>query len=218
MDATEERAKALQANTITMVVCSYGHLGTRNRTPREIVGYGMYLDNCWKAAMNLSHHGYRVNLISCGGAVDENGDIEAETMVKYFQGRWEQTVKLTMVYGKLIFGTYADPMNIQINCENRSLTTPANLAQAKFLIGIWLGGKILVCCDKAREYKVRWLVKKLYADLPNTEVVAFERPDITFKSTKLFQFLETMALAIIPKLLQKRISEIRKKGMCDAKD
>jgi len=175
---------------VTMIICAYGHWGTLNRTPKEIVGYGMYLDDCISAITHLCRCGWNVTLILCGGAV-ENEMTEAETMDRYLKHYLSPT------------------LFVQIRLESKSLSTPANLDQARQMISHNYDGNILVVCDWPREFKVKWLVKKILHQIHQVEVVAFARPDINPRSTRIFQIIETIGMMLIPPLLRRRINKLR---------
>lgn len=170
---------------VSLVVCAYGHW-SKDRTPLETTGYGMYLRKVWETAKDLADAEHEVEVIACGGAM-QDGRSEAGTAINHLKR-----------LGPIAKTSYF--------VEERSLSTPANLVQAR-KFGL-KEHRVLVCCDKAREIKVRWLVKKLYGDL-NVEVVAFERPDTSRRSHWLFQLIETICLASWPKALTKRINMVR---------
>lgn len=189
---------------VFVVILAYGLWGTNKRSPKEIVGYGMYIKSCEDAIRHLAFCGYHVRVILCGG-LQEDGVTEAESMCKYFYKFY------TELSGKVALDT-----------ENFSLTTPANIWQAFDMIGgiCTSLSRVLFLCDTARELKVRWLVNKCnrmwYRKLLirniwlEPEVLAFDRPDITPKSTKLFQFCETLVMMLVPWYLKKRINTLRR--------
>lgn len=207
----------MDIRNVIVVILAYGLWGTNKRTPKEIVGYGMYLNECANALRHLAQCGYDVRVILCGGA-EQDGETEAESMAKYFEPLTREC-ELSLYY------------------ESHSLTTPANIWQAgATMVDCHWQGRIIVFCDTAREAKVRWLLKKycqhllyelrviakrLHSNISSNvvktkiepwrqaEVIAFGRPDITIKSTKLFQLCEVLAMMFIPGYLRKRIYELR---------
>lgn len=202
----------MNTHDVFVVILAYGLWGTNKRSPKEIVGYGMYLQECEDAIRHLTFCGYNVRVILCGGA-QEGGVTEAESMYEYFS-------KVCMESG----------INVTFELENFSLTTPANIWQASEMIRRFHAShycRVLFLCDTARELKVRWLVckcdwmwfRKYSAFLAikskyknvwlEPEVLAFDRPDITPKSTKVFQFCETLVMMLVPWYLRKRINTLR---------
>lgn len=177
---------------VFVVICAYGIWGTTNRTPKEIVGYGMYLRSCAEAIQSLLTSGFNVQAILCGGAV-KDGKTEAQSVFEYLRSA-------------------VNDEGVKYHLEERSLSTAANIFEAYKIVGLAKGDfpapNVLVCCDQAREHKVNWLVGKWSKPYPS-EVVAFNRPDINPRSSRLFQYLETIALALIPRLLQKKSQQLR---------
>ncbi len=207
----------MDARSVIVVILAYGLWGTSKRSPKEIVGYGMYLNECANALRHLAACGYGVNVVFCGGATDEEGKTEAQSMFAYMAD------VVTRCAGSFFL-------------EEESLTTPANIWQAYKRIANLVpepgspDRHVIFLCDAAREFKVRWLVsqwqrqarnmenrscRRSWSPLrsiiswPKPEILAFNRPDITHKSTKVFQFFETMVMVLAPWILQKRISKIR---------
>jgi len=219
----------MNAPSVIVVILAYGLWGTSRRSPKKIVGYGMYLKECENALHYLAVCGYDVNVILCGGATAD-GITEAESMRGYFAH----------------LGAEED-LELTIYKEDRSLTTPANIWQAFEYIKSFITSRkhiqqlvqnpnnhcsLLFICDLAREFKVKWLVNRLqrekelcvisedqvfeiYDDVylytfKSIEVLGINRPDVTPKSTKIFQFFETLVMMLVPWILRKRIQKLRK--------
>jgi len=204
----------MNSQSVIFVVLAYGLWGVSTRSPRETVGYGMYLNECAKALRNLVQCGNNVTVCLCGGAEWE-GTTEAETLLTYFKQNLD-------AFDQIVF-----------RLEDRSLTTPANIWQAYGKIEDELKWpdvkerRMIFVCDKAREIKVRWIVKlwrnlarrdmdysgwnarRVILSWPEPEVVAFDRPDVTWKSTWLVQFIDLMAMMFVPRYLKRQINKLR---------
>ena len=189
---------------VIVVILAYGLWGTSKRSPKEIVGYGMYLKECTNALRHLVACDFDVKAILCGGAT-ANGMTEAESMLEYFKPLAEEC---------------------ELTLEDRSLTTPANIWQAYEKMEKYASKseipnhQVLFLCDAARELKVRWLINKWQSQAcktgssitswPKAEVLGFNRPDIkVLKSTKIFQLFEVLAMMLIPTILNRRINKLR---------
>lgn len=207
----------MDARRVIVIILAYGLWGTNERSPKEIVGYGMYLKECANALRHLVDCGYYVDAILCGGA-KSGGVTEAESMFQYLSEATED-------------------INIHFEVEKSSLSTPANIWEAYKRIEAMVkedgGGyepRILLICDSSREFKVRWLVecwqgqakseenrscnhswspRRTILSWVKPEIVAFSRPDINSKSTKIYQFFETLAMMLVPRILNDRINKLR---------
>lgn len=205
----------MNTKNVIVVILAYGLWGNTKRSPKEVIGYGMYLNECANAIRHLATCGYKVSVILCGGAMAD-GLTEAKSMFEYFES-------LSKI----------DKIDASFFIEERSLSTPANIWLAYSEIERWViksakqDTRVIFLCDTAREFKVRWLVKEwlararivgnlldwspvqLILSWPKPEVIGFNRPDIVPKSTKIFQFMETLAMILVPIFLEKRIMSLR---------
>lgn len=212
----------MNAQGVIVVILAYGLWGPSKRTPKEKIGYGMYLENCINALRYLTACNHNVHLIICGGAT-ENGVTESQSLYEYIKTR-------------------VSDLPILYSLDTLSLTTPANIWQAYGIIRDrilpsklaelrYKDHSLIFLCDKPRELKVKWLLGRYhtqerrrirrewqtisdraayYLDILKTaEVQAFERPDISVKSTKIFQFIETLIMMLVPGVLTKRINKLR---------
>lgn len=214
----------MNAQRVIVVILAYGLWGDNKRSPKENVGYGMYLNECANALRHLVSCGHDVSVILCGGVKaycekSEEELTEARSMQFFFN--LAQISRL-------------DPLDFIL--EDKSLTTPANIWEAYKKIEEYIAEfgipncRILFLCDAVREVKVRTLVwlwnflaywqenrscKRSWSPVrsilswPKPEVLAFNRPDITPKSTKIFQLFETFVLMLAPWILNKRTKKLR---------
>lgn len=206
----------MNAPRVIVVILAYGLWGTSKRSPKEIVGYGMYLNECANALRHLAECGYNVNVILCGGAIAAN-ITEAQTMLEYF-------TPLAFTYG------------LVLHREDQGLTAPANIWRAYKRIEEFAPRpgsqefRVLFICDWVRKAKVRWMVnmwrkwarkdeyescqrswspKRSIISWPTPEIVAFYRPDISPKSNRFSQFMDLLAMKFIPGYLRKQINKLR---------
>ena len=169
---------------IIVVVCGYGSA--------ENPSYNQYLLEVKSGLLAMQGRNALCSVVTCGGYTDPNNPSQSEAAFVSQQlqrptNRFESTQDSTLRRNSQ-----------QVTCDFReepvSTTTPENLTNAFKIIspGYVEGQKIIIYCDKIREFKVAFQTAILtfnFVQKFSTSVRGIDRPDDHIMSTNLGQMI-----------------------------